>query len=139
MAPAVFTRSPVFRSSMFAAAITLAVAITGLFGSLYTDEIKSAFPFYWGRGAIEWKAVFFWGALTLSTVSYWLRQVSIDSARERSEKEFRESASHLEAQSRKLEDIYRTLPPDDFLDAFNRSHSECSSVVYELLRGDETG
>jgi len=118
------------RSPIYAAVVSLLAVVTGFVGSLFSPEIKAAFPFYWGSGRFSWEAALFWGFLVGTGLLYWWRQVVVDRDRKGAE-------DALLGQSNKLEELIRTLPPGDFLEAFGRNYSGCSGLVYDLLVGHE--
>ncbi len=95
----------------FAGLTAMAGAFAGLLGSVFSGEIKSAFPFVLQNGPIEWVAVLFWSALGVFGAMFGLN--------------FRGQAQTAELQidrlheeTRVLERLLRTLPPENFLERF---------------------
>ncbi len=84
----------------FSAATAALGAIVGLFGSIFSTEIKSAFPFAWGIHFV-WQAAVFYVALALFAYCFRWQMYA--------------QAQTLEESSERLERLIRTLPPDDFL------------------------
>lgn len=88
------------RQPWFSALTASLGAIVGLFGSIFSTEIKSAFPFAVGANFI-WQAAVFYLFLALFAYCFRLQMQG-------------QSAS-LSESSDKLERLIRTLPPDGFL------------------------
>jgi hypothetical protein len=92
--------------------ITLLLLVVGGWGSVYSGDIKNAFPLHFGPYA-GWSvpAVIFWVSVFLVTCLVIGRQQVIDSARKRDEMDLREFIS--------------TLPPTRFLEVFDKSFRVC--------------
>jgi hypothetical protein len=88
-------------------------AFAGLLGSIYAEQIKSAFPFTFGDGPVVWSAVLFWAALLLFGCLFGLG---------------------FNAQNQvttRLENVIRTLPPRDFLEVFETLFSQSFRVDWK--------
>jgi hypothetical protein len=115
------------RSAWCGTMITVLVVLAGAFGSLYSDEIRSAFPFRWGIGPIGWHAVLFWVTTLSAAVLFFERQRAIELARQASEEQLNRRADALAS-------LVRTLPPAGFLSMFHDLHWECSNVLNSILQ-----
>lgn len=112
------------RSPHFATVQTLLAIVAGLFGSLYTSEIRSAFAVLHGQHTVEWHAGLFWFSAALTAAMFFIRQRAVDSDRRNEQTE--------------LADLLRTLPPSDFLSAFHEVFKDCSAVLAQVWRTDDT-
>lgn len=92
--------SKYLKDPSFSAATAALGAIVGLFGSIFSTEIKGAFPFAWGEHFV-WQAAVFYVALALFAYCFRWQMFA--------------QAQTLEESSERLERLIRTLPPDDFL------------------------
>jgi hypothetical protein len=88
--------------------LTLLVIITGGYGSVFSDQIRSAFPLSFGPyGGWSWHATtFYFLALIAAWLFFW-RQRADDHQRK-----------ILTEQTEKLETLIKTLPPANFLEHF---------------------
>lgn len=85
---------------------------------MYSEAVKSAFPFYWGPyDGISTLALFFWLFLIIFTILFFFGQVAAIRTR-------RNEISILGNQTKELGKILRTLPSKDFLHQF--------AIIYEL-------
>lgn len=119
----------VFHSPLYSMAATLLVVITGISGSLYTNEIKESIkPFYQFLSSVFIKksstaetiipgniaANIFWGLLILVSFMYYFKHRN-----DRLEKnKLVEQTQTAIQQNDRLKDIIRTLPPKRFLQKF---------------------
>jgi hypothetical protein len=110
------------RGPWFATAITLLVIIAGLLGSIYSPEIRDAFPFYWGRGPICVQAVIFWVVAGVAALAYFFREQSV--AREQHKQQDRALY-----RSERLERLIRTLPPENFLELVGDFYTAAAEAV----------
>jgi len=134
--------APVFRcarSVPYAVLLTALIAIVGLLGSLYTQEIRDAFPFYWpwlrfggdpyvqlvGPG-LSWAAGAFWGILLLTALVFGVRQSAVDHDQ-------RQAQAGLEGAVADLEKLIRTVPSPDFLAAFRDTYMLCDDATQSIL------
>lgn len=99
------------RHPFFATVITLLIIVAGLLGSIYANEIRSAFPFYWGPGKVSWEAAVFWSLALICALAFFCREQSVSSEQRRAQR------SAL-TQARRFEYLIRTLPPENFLELF---------------------
>jgi hypothetical protein len=101
--------------------------VAGLLGSIYTAEIKTAFPFYWGTPrAWVWSAFLFWGVLIFTGLTFGVRQWAVDCARQRAEKRLRKT-------SRDLVRAIRTMPPIHFLANFGDAYREAEQATWQVF------
>lgn len=85
-------------------------AFSGLLGSVYGEQIKSAFPFILGGESIIWSAVLFWISLLIFGCFFGLGFNAQNEA------------------TNKLEQVIRTLPPKNFLVVFEDLFKQSVSV-----------
>lgn len=107
------------RSPAYAAVVTFLSLFAGLLGALYPDEVKSAFPFYWGRGPIAWHAAAFWACALGATFLFFAGQ--------------RASEERFDERTKDLERLIRSLPPSDFLFTFKDIYRRCDNAFAEVL------
>ncbi|MGB8412361.1 MAG: hypothetical protein WCE23_06000 [Candidatus Binatus sp.] len=117
---------PFARTAFSAALVTALVLIAGLFGSLYTDDIKAAFPFVLGHGPLSVHAMLFWASALGATLLFFVGQRT-------SEIDRRASEARLDQRSDKLEGLIRTIPPTDFLFTFGEIFWECGQAWWEII------
>jgi len=113
-------------SPLFAALTAAFAAVVGLLGSVYQNEIASAFPLtLMGpfSGGVSWRAVVFWTALALLAYFVYLRQAADDDVRS----QLVTTTSEAERVSRRIETHVQTLPPAAFqarlIDMAVKSHN----------------
>lgn len=91
----------------FSGLTTVVGAFSGLCGSLYSDEIRGVFPFTVIKyGPIEWVAVGFWASLFLFGAMFAANVYAQN--------------QNTDAQIQKLQKLINTLPPENFLDSFQK-------------------
>jgi hypothetical protein len=139
---------------LFAGAGAIVGAIAGVLGAVWTDQVRSAFPFDCCTGAIEWKAVIFWifviafGGIFGS--NFWAQSATLDEHTDRLqggldglrsssstiEKTLAEHADKLQAaigvvreSSATLGEQIRSLPPQNFLEGFEALLLGCYPVA----------
>lgn len=124
----------------FSGATAIAGAIAGLLGALYADQIKEAFPFFWGAGHIQFHAVAFWGLVILFGwmfgANFWAQSNATDrqlSSLKASTHELKAGVSAVHETSRSLIDLVRTLPPHDFLENFAAYLYRCYPAAVRAL------
>ncbi|NMG46589.1 hypothetical protein GO613_00500 [Azoarcus communis] len=88
------------RQPWFSAATAALGAIVGLFGSIFSNEIKNAFPFTIGDKFV-WQAAAFYTALVIFAYFFRLQMQG--------------QSQTLNESSERLERLIRTLPPEGFL------------------------
>jgi hypothetical protein len=125
------------RSTTYAVLVTVLLALVGLLGSLFTNEIRSAFPFYWGwllsddhrpffsRFGWSWLATGFWLLLLFVAWVFGVRQLATD-----------EDQRKLQSAVEKLERVVRTVPSPDFLAAFKGTFILCNTAAQAVLEVD---
>lgn len=98
--------------------------IAGVFGSLYTSEIKSSFLFFLGQGPISWEATAFWLLLFVFLLMFQSTQWAQNRITDRAQKE-------LIQKSDQLEGLIRTMPPEGFLAKFDKlyKHSFATALL----------
>lgn len=111
------TLSRILRHPATAAVITILLIVTGGVGSIYSVEIRRAFPFQWsphgrfllgGPWSYSPQATIFWVLVVASALIFYFRQRADDRAREIAQ-------DALISRARNLEHLIRTLPPPNFL------------------------
>ena len=114
------------RSPHLGTIITLLIIFIGLFGSLYSDEIKSVVPFQWGTWN-GWESfhfhpriLFFWVVTIFVGGLYFFREWEVDS---------------YDSQLRKeLVSQIQTLPPAEFLQEFADTYDEGEAMYEKALQ-----
>jgi hypothetical protein len=107
------------RQPVFATIANVLGVFAGLLGALYTDDIRSAFPFALGPySGISIHAVIFWSAFSVFALTFLSREWSIDKQRE--------------AAQEQLEETIRTMPPRDFVVEFAKFYSQSHKAVQAL-------
>lgn len=124
---------------IYATIVTVMLFMAAFYASLYTTEIKSAFPVYgfpdyWNY---DWNglnsfAVKFWILLIVSSLLFLVNQRATNKQREVSE-------NNLIERTNKLEQLIRTLPPEDFLGLFYDIHSRCYKALSDIIRAYNFG
>jgi hypothetical protein len=109
------------QSHWFATLANVLGVFAGLVGSLYTDDIRNAFPFELHE--LSWKAFsirafLFWSCFIVFAFTFLWRERSLDSLREKS--------------ARRLEETIRTMPPRGFVSEFAKYHAQCHKAVRGL-------
>jgi hypothetical protein len=119
------------RAPWFATVLTLLVIVAGMLGSIYSPEIRGAFPFYWGKngwGPLSHEACLFWILALLAAGGYFFRE----QAQERYQRKLQESTLR---QAESFERLIRTLPPKSFLTFFSQLYNAAaagfSAVAFE--------
>jgi hypothetical protein len=116
------------RHPFSAAAITLIIIVTGLLGSIFSAEIRRAFPFYWGPGRLSPQAVIFWALAVISALAYFFREQSVTAEEQR--------VRRLGlSQAQRFETLIRTLPPANFLELFSKFLGAADNVVEAAFKG----
>ena len=107
----------------FATLVTLLLIVVGGLGSIWSDDIRRAFPF---TGAPEWKdspsARIFWMASGGTCLLFFLRQRAVD-------REQGEARREIVEQSAELARLIRTLPPANFLSSFAQMHGQAARAA----------
>jgi hypothetical protein len=104
-----------FRHPLFNSLVTLLIIVAGGVGAIYSDEIKNAFPFYWGHGPWSHHASLFWLIAIVASILFFFRERAVTRAQEESQK--------------LLERLIRTSPPENFLSVFSNLVGPAAKVV----------
>jgi hypothetical protein len=107
---------------LFATLVTLLVIVAGMVGSIYSSEIRSSFPFYWGNGPICVQAVIFWTATVIAAFAYFLREQSVAQTQ-------REDQRRVLYRAQRFERLIRTLPPENFLEVVADFYSAAAAAT----------
>jgi hypothetical protein len=118
--------SKLFLHPLFATCVTLLIIVTGLLGSIWTGEIKSAFPFSLPGKHVQWEAVIFWTLVIVCSLAFLFRQRADDRARAEQQRKLMEATA-------RLENLIRTMPPDDFLPIFSDLYMASDRVASVVL------
>ncbi|MEQ1896660.1 MAG: hypothetical protein ABL971_04635 [Vicinamibacterales bacterium] len=99
-------------SAAYATITTVVAVFSGFLGSVYQDEIVSAFPLRWRGpwGAISWPAVGFWSSLILFGRMFFARQRSDDAQRSA----LADTVQIAKDNTSRIEVLVRTMPPRAF-------------------------
>ena len=115
----------------FVGLTALAGALAGLWGAIYTEAIKASFPFALACCSINYEAWAFWVLFTLFgfgfATTFWAQNKLSGAALDALQK----LSSDALDQTKSLESIIRTLPPDGFLDKFQ----DMFYVAHAVVRG----
>ncbi|HEY2523634.1 MAG TPA: hypothetical protein VGI29_01145 [Candidatus Binataceae bacterium] len=117
---------PFARSAFSAALVSGLGLVAGLLGSVFTDDIKAAFPFVLGWGPISLRATLFWSSALVATFLFSVGQRT-------SEIDRQESEARLDQRSDELARLIRTIPPSDFLFTFREIFWECGEAWWEII------
>lgn len=132
------------RSSVYAALVTVLLAVVGVVGSVFSTEIGSAFPFLWPwlnvRSEFPWisfpydgwspVATLFWTVLIATGVTFGVRQWAVDLARQ-------ENQARADEAVQRLEHLIRTVPSADFLARFWDIYLICDAALEGALRPED--
>jgi hypothetical protein len=124
--------SRVIRLPITAAAITVLLIITGGVGSIYSREIRRAYPFTWSYPpwSFSVEATTFWLLVIACTCLFYARQKADDDAREMAQRVLIE-------RSKTLEQLIRTLPPANFLGLLAQILSNAAKIMDVLNPSNE--
>lgn len=124
--------APILLHPLYPTAVTLLLLVTGGIGSVFSNEIRAAFPFVWpADGSVRWEAVVFWSLALVSAMAFFFQQCAVDRARRNAQVEMIERA-------RELEHLIRTHPPANFLTVFAKLFDSADKAL-ELSIGSPTG
>lgn len=127
----------VLRHPAIATLITFLLLVTGGLGSVYSNEIRRAFPLYWGPfDGLSVPAIAFWSMVAVSGTLFFFRQRATDTARERAQREIRTEAKRLLEQNERLETLLRTMPPENFLEQFVELYASAHDALVMALDPD---
>jgi len=117
-------------SPLYGTIVMIVGVFVGGLGSLFSSEIRSAFPFYWGEGPIVAEAAFFWLGLAVFALLFFKRQFVTDKALENSQNELVDKAQELR-------DLVRTLPPKGFLAEATLAYEVSRSAFIEVIEAGD--
>lgn len=109
---------------------------TGLFGSLFSNEIKNAVPFNWENltdfspAEFSEAALLFWCLLLLFSILFYFRHFMTHKTQNR----LIEQTEKIENQGNFLENLIRTLPPEDFLYSFSEIYNLCHKAAWKPFK-----
>jgi hypothetical protein len=119
-------RTPLLRKvackPWFSGATAIVGTLAGFLAAIYADQIRSAFPFFLGLGPIEWHAAITWAALALFGLMFGLNSWALTAATDHQLKELRSNTV-------RLQELIRTLPPEEFLSDFQKYLSICFPIA----------
>lgn len=136
----------------FASASAIVGTIAGVLAALWTDHIKTAFPFQCCGGAVDTHALAFWTALVAFGVMFgsnaWAQSSVLDWHTSQLSDSLETVQGHttrlsegletLRDSSRTLQEQLQTLPPRYFLEAFDALLRECYPVAVKALQPTAT-
>ncbi len=119
----------VVRHPGFATLITLLIIVSGLWGSVFSAEIRNAFPFYmvkwpWWKQhwSWSWAALSFWTLALISSLAFFFRERSVTIEQERVQ-------NRALSRAHEFEHLIRTMPPSNFLAVFSKFFGAACNVV----------
>ncbi|HUY27929.1 MAG TPA: hypothetical protein VMV27_10960 [Candidatus Binataceae bacterium] len=112
--------------ALLAAVVALLTLMAGLFGTLYTGQIQSEFPFSRLRLPVPWQAAVFWATALVSAFLFFLGQFVAGQRRDHATRD-------LYGKADELANLIRTVPPPDFLYVFGSIYSDRFAVLSEVL------
>ena len=114
-------------SPYFATAGTLLIIVAGGMGSIWSDEVRNAFPFVgppYNHLCIH--AFVFWFFALLASAFFFFRQDAVDKEQARAQRETIERAKELSL-------LIRTLPPADFLGVFSLLYNKATKAAETIF------
>jgi hypothetical protein len=136
-----------WRGIGLAVLVSLLALLAGVFGSIYSDDIKTAAPFcffdgfsiHGCYGPVSWHALVFWVfAMAASALFFWAQYDSEhhrQNAAMAAESRRRQASKELHDRADELKELIRTIPPEDFLIAFNDFFRECCGAKQAVPAG----
>ena len=120
-----------FNRPLLAVLVTISGVMAGLFGSVYSTEIKTAEPLLTLRTVLAGfsEAWLFWIALLIFAALFFGRQWATDAAT-------RDAQNELLEKSAELAELVRTLPPKGFLTTFAETYA-LSHDMARLVTSDD--
>jgi len=114
-----------FVHPFYQAALTLLLVVVGGYGSIYSNEIRESFPFWWGPfGKISVPASIFWGLAFASLILFYCRNAAVEHAKTKDHETLYDSIRHA--------------PRKEFLAEFAEKHRQISVLVEDTLGGSAT-
>jgi hypothetical protein len=112
---------------MFATVVTLLMIVAGGMGSIWSEDIRKAFPFTlapkWKNSQAAWA---FWCVAIVASLLFFFRQRAVDRAQAKGQREIVQQAAELA-------NLIRTLPPTNFLSVFSQLYNSASKAVETVL------
>jgi hypothetical protein len=110
------------KAALYATVVTTLGLFAGAWGSLYSSEIRSAWPFVWGPyDGVSRHSVFFWSLVLSATLLFFWGQVAVAD------------------QAARLEELIRTQPPEDFLALCASLNNQCFAIHDALKYSSSSG
>lgn len=121
-------------SAAYATITTVVAVFSGLLGSVYQNEIVSAFPLRWRGpwGPVSWHAVEFWSSLILFGLMFFARQRSDDAER----RALAETVQTAKDNTSRIEALVRTMPPRAFRAQLARLVTTSHNILAKALPRD---
>ena len=117
---------------LFATMGTLLIIVAGGMGSIWSEDIRKAFPFAlpptWKSSLAAWT---FWGFAIAASLFFFFRQRAVDRAQARGQ-------DAIVQRARELARLIRTLPPTNFLSVFSRLYNVASKATETVLGKPES-
>lgn len=121
------------RHPFWTGVLTFYVLVVGGYWSLYSSEIRQAFPFYLGPyGGVSWIAVGAWGSAALAWIVFWAREITVIEEQDGVRSEFRAAKDDLVA-------LIRTMPPRDFMRRCASITAKTDTLTHLLMRALKGG
>ena len=138
-------------SAWYAVAVTVALAVVGVLGSVFTPEIKAARAPFWSAGSTSPPATFFWLSLALTGLLFWRqrkaemrataeerrRLVQRSQRLQREQETVAQRAADLRREQREGFDLLQSMPPPGFLEHFTALYAVAEAANDALLSDDE--
>lgn len=118
---------------MFAVVLTILGVVAGLFGSVYSSELKTSFPLNLFKSVDSTipEAALFWLALIVVAFLFFGRQWATDQMT-------KSAQNNLIAQSDTLQELIKTLPPQGFLNRFSERFSLCYGLTHSIVADESS-
>lgn len=118
------------RTHWYGTVVATAGSLVFLVAELYGDEIRNAWPLYWGPfSAVSWPAIIFWLGLVTVTVLLAAKNKGDEDARQ-----------ELVAATERVTELVQTLPPrgwrEDYAAAINAAAEGLQAVVPRVRQPD---
>lgn len=119
-----------FLNPLYPTVVAILLLITGGMGSIWSPEIRSAFPFAASpTGPLSPLACVFWASAFVSGILYFLHQFANGLLQERVQKK-------LLDRTKELEEVLRSMPPVNFLEDFAELTSNADTIIEVCTRED---
>jgi hypothetical protein len=107
----------------YATFVTFFSFFAAVIGSVYTDEIKKSWPFYWGLGTLNFYTTFFYASGLIASFLFWAGQYAANLQREKAEEA--------------LVNALKTLPPSHFLSLFSEVYIKSKLIFNATISNYE--